>query len=123
MLKKQAFIFLFVGGSTVLVDYTSYILLSMADLDRDISKGLGFLAGAIFAYYANKKITFNYSGPKRIYQFAVIYVISLVLNISINSASLELLAHTEPATNVAFILATIASASFNFLGMKYFAFK
>lgn len=123
MLKKQAFIFLFVGGSTVLIDYTSYILLSMADLDRDISKGLGFLAGAIFSYYANKKITFNYSGTKRIYQFAVIYIISLVLNISINSASLELLPHTEHATNVAFILATIVSASFNFLGMKYFAFK
>lgn len=123
MLKKQAFIFLFVGGSSVLIDYTSYILLTITGLDRDISKGLGFLSGAIFAYYANKKVTFNYSGPKRIYQFIVIYVISLVLNISINSASLELLPQTEPATNVAFILATIVSASFNFLGMKYFAFK
>lgn len=123
MLKKQAFIFLFVGGSSVLIDYTSYILLTITGLDRDISKGLGFLSGAIFAYYANKKVTFNYSGPKRIYQFVVIYVISLVLNISINSASLELLPQTEPATNVAFILATIVSASFNFLGMKYFAFK
>jgi putative flippase GtrA len=123
MLKKQAFIFLFVGGSSVLIDYTSYILLTITGLDRDISKGLGFLSGAIFAYYANKKVTFNYSGPKRIYQFIVIYVISLVLNISINSASLELLPQTEPATNVAFILATIVSASFNFLGMKYYAFK
>lgn len=123
MLKKQAFIFLFVGGSSVLIDYTSYILLIIAGLDRDISKGLGFLSGAIFAYYANKKITFNYSGPKKIYQFSLIYIISLILNISINSASLELLPQTEPATNVAFTLATIVSASFNFLGMKYFAFK
>lgn len=123
MLKKQAFIFLFVGSSSVLIDYTSYVLLIITGLNRDFSKGLGFLSGAIFAYYANKKITFNYSGPKRIYQFAAIYVISLVLNISINSASLELLPQTEPSTNVAFILATIASASFNFLGMKYFAFK
>lgn len=123
MLKKQAIIFLFVGGSSVLIDYASYILLTIVGLDRDFSKGLGFLVGAVFAYYANKKITFDYSGPLRIYHFVAVYAISLGLNIGINSASLALLPQTDTATNLAFIIATSVSASFNFLGMKYFAFK
>lgn len=123
MLKKQVLIFLFVGGSSVLIDYTSYILLTIADLDRNISKGLGFLFGAVFAYYANKKITFNYSGPLRIYQFFAVYSITLVFNIGINSAILAILPQTDAAINVAFILATAVSALLNFLGMKYFAFK
>ncbi len=123
MLNRQALIFLFVGGCSVAVDYTSYSILSKLGIDINISKGLGFLIGTFFAYFANKKITFNYSGPQRFFKFIAVYGISLILNIGINSASLALLPEIIASTSMAFILATLVSAIFNFLGMKYFTFK
>jgi putative flippase GtrA len=123
MLNRQALIFLFVGGCTAVVDYACYGILSYIGININISKGLGFLVGTIFAYFANKKITFNYSGPKRFFKFIAVYSISLILNIGINLASLALLPETSASTNIAFILATAVSATFNFLGMKYFAFR
>ncbi len=106
-----------------MVDYASYSSLSNIGININICKGLGFLIGTFFAYYANKKITFNYTGPERFFRFISVYSISLVLNIGVNSISLVLLPQTNLSTNVAFTLATAASAMFNFLGMKYFAFK
>jgi putative flippase GtrA len=124
MLKnREVLIFLFVGSCSVAVDHASYSILSKVGIDLNISKGLGFVIGTIFAYFANKKITFNYSGPQRFFRFSAIYGISLILNISINSVSLALLNQSSTSTNMAFILATLASATFNFLGMKYFTFK
>jgi putative flippase GtrA len=123
MLNRQALIFLFVGSCSVAVDYVSYSILSKLGIDINISKGLGFLIGTIFAYFANKKITFNYSGPQRFFKFIAVYGISLILNIGINSASLALLPEIIASTSMAFILATLVSAIFNFLGMKYFTFK
>jgi putative flippase GtrA len=123
MLNRQALIFLFVGSCTVIVDYASYSSLSDVGIDINISKGLGFLIGTLFAYYANKKFTFNYSGPERFFRFTSVYSISLILNIGVNLISLALLPQTGLSTNLAFTIATVASAIFNFLGMKYFAFK
>jgi putative flippase GtrA len=123
MLNRQALIFLIVGSCTVVVDYACYSILSNIGININISKGFGFLMGTIFAYYANKKITFNYSGRERFFKFFAIYGISLILNIGINLASLALLPETSVSTNIAFVLATAVSATFNFLGMKYFAFK
>ncbi len=123
MLNRQALIFLFVGSCTVMVDYASYSSLSNAGININISKGLGFLIGTLFAYYANKKITFNYTGPERFFRFISVYSISLVLNIGVNLISLALLPQSGLSTNLAFTIATVASAIFNFLGMKYFAFK
>lgn len=123
MLNRQALIFLFVGSCTVIVDYASYSILSKIGINLNISKGLGFLIGTLFAYYANKKITFTYTGPERFFRFISVYSISLVLNIGVNLISLALLPQSVLSTNVAFTIATVASAIFNFLGMKYFAFK
>ena len=123
MLTRQSFIFLFVGSCTVLVDYAGYSFLSNIGVNVNISKGLGFILGTIFAYYANKKITFNYTGPERFFRFIAVYGISLILNIGINSASLALLSQMSASTTIAFILATAVTATFNFFGMKYFAFK
>ncbi len=123
MLAKQAIIFLFIGGCTVAVDYAIYTLLITSQLNTNIAKGISFLLGTIFAYFANKKITFNYTGSKRFHRFLLIYSISLIINIFMNAVCLSLLPQAQSMTNLAFVFATGSSAIFNFLGMKYFAFK
>ena len=51
--------FLFVGSSTVIIDFIIYSILYLIGFDSKISKSLGFISGTIYAYYMNKNITFK----------------------------------------------------------------
>ena len=51
--------FLIVGFTTVVIDFITYRILLYLDSPLVIAKGLGFIAGTAFAYFANKIWTFN----------------------------------------------------------------
>ena len=58
--KSEAGRFLLVGSTSVLIDFIVYLfLLFVLGLETKISKGIGFSSGALFAYFANRKFTFN----------------------------------------------------------------
>ena len=125
LLHSQAGRFLLVGGATVLVDFVVYVLLLFVGIETNASKGVSFSVGAVFAYFANKGYTFN-SHKKGLYRFmlfSVLYGLTLVVNISANELVLFLLDKTQLFIVFAFLVATIVSATLNYLGMKYIIFK
>jgi len=126
MIKRELKIFLVVGVLTVLVDFCSYrLILWLLQGQISVAKALGFLAGTIFAFWANRRYTFNVQRPVHgdIPRFALVYLLSLGLNVGINTAILHALGREQLMLLAAFVLATGVSASFNFIGMKWFVFR
>ncbi len=126
MIHREAGVFLVVGCITVLIDFTSYTLLqSWTGLPVDVAKGLGFLIGTAFAYFANRHWTFGHKEPERgsAWRFAVLYGITLAFNVLVNATSLYALQGMVWSRQGAFLLATGVSAFLNFLGMKYLVFR
>lgn len=117
--------FLVVGFATVGVDYLSYQLFLAFGLPVALAKSSGFITGTVFAYFANKLWTFSGSTPAKnsAFRFSVIYASTLALNVLVNSFVLHLLAGFPSAVQIAFVIATGASATANFLGMKFYVFR
>jgi putative flippase GtrA len=128
MISREALTFLAVGLLTVLIDALTYRLLSQV-LALPWAKALGFLTGTVFAYVANRKVTFRQRqvASGSVWRFMVLYGLALLLNTAINSTMINLLKGwlDDPAVRltVAFVVATGASAIWNFVGMKWFVFK
>lgn len=126
MIKRELIIFLIVGASTVLVDFMTYRgLFQFQVLEVSMAKATGFLAGTLFAYFANRFWTFGHKShaPGSAWRFSALYASTLGANVLINAVALKLLADTAFAFQLAFLFATGVSASLNFLGMKLFVFK
>jgi putative flippase GtrA len=126
MIKHELVIFLFVGILTVLIDFVTYSGLMWINLlGLDMAKAVGFVAGTIFAYFANRIWTFGHKthAPGSAGRFIVLYAMSLGANVWVNAFALGLLAPVMLAVEMAFLLATGVSAVLNFLGMKWFVFN
>jgi len=126
MIKRELAIFLVVGATTVLVDYTGYRgLIGLRVMEADMAKTTGFLAGTLFAYSANRFWTFNTKShlPGSVWRFSALYASTLAANVLINALALTLLADVAAAIQLAFMLSTGVSACLNFLGMKLFVFR
>lgn len=125
MIKRELSIFLVVGSLTVLVDFVVYRGLLWLDVTSiDIAKGISFLAGTVFAYFANRFWTFSHQSVASgsVWRFATLYLSTLIANIAVNALALAALVNVSSAIQWAFLLATGVSATLNFIGMKYFVF-
>ena len=122
---SQMMRFLFVGGTTVLIDFIVYSTLLLFGNTTQISKGVGFFVGTVFAYFANKKVTFRSrnSGLLKFLLFILLYLFSLSANVVTNEIVLYILNYTKLSFLLAFLIATALSASMNFFGMKYIIFN
>jgi putative flippase GtrA len=125
MIRRELSIFLVVGVTTVLIDFTTYRGLVWAGLGVDVAKACGFLTGTVFAYVANKLWTFGHKqhAPGSAWRFVLLYGATLGANVLVNAVALRSLADTRFSVQIAFLLATATSATLNFLGMKFFVFK
>jgi len=122
--RKELLTFLVVGLTTVLLDYLFYFTFLKFDFLPSIAKGLSFLLGAIFAFVANSKWTFQMPvKPQRLPIFFLLYLSSLVTNVAINFSVMRYFGTSLFVLNIAFIVATSFSAAMNFLGMKFWVFK
>ena len=126
MIKRELAIFLVVGATTVLVDFVTYrSLFQFGSMNVNIAKVGGFLIGTFFAYCANRIWTFGHKPHARgtALRFAILYGSTLSANVAINSLALKLVGNEFDAIKLAFLIATVVSASINFIGMKYFVFR
>lgn len=125
MIRKELAIFLVVGSLTALVDYLAYRSIVLVGLlETNLAKGVGFLTGTVFAYVANRLWTFGaraHAGGS-VVRFAILYGITLLVNIYGNALMLSILYGFSYSVQVAFVIATGLSATLNFLGMKHFVF-
>lgn len=126
MMRRELGIFLLVGALTVVVDFATYRSLVQAGiLGVDPAKAAGFLIGTLFAYFANRFWTFGRTqhAAGSGWRFVALYACTLVANVAINALALNLLTGYVFAVQLAFVLATGVSASFNFIGMKLYVFR
>ena len=116
--------FIIVGGTTVLIDLISYFILVYSGFDTYLSKGISFSIGTVFAYFANRKYTFQSSktGLLRFIAFTLLYLSTLVINVVSNEIVIKLIGDDTTSLLVAFFTATALSATLNFIGMKYIVF-
>ncbi len=122
--RTQVARFLVVGTTTVAIDFAVYSLLLLLGGAVASSKGIGFVAGTLFAYFANRLWTFTARGGlDRIAKFFVVYGVNLCVNVGLNSVVLALLGYEQIDIVLAFLVATGTSATLNFLGMKFLVFK
>lgn len=138
--KKQLTKFVLIGGLAVLTDlacYYAFLNLIPDDAFRGpmdneaVSKCLSFLCGLSVTYWFNKRWTWRRRDRDtgRLMRFLLVYSISLLLNVGINSGMLYLLLN-EPLFAgwplkylIAFVVATGTCSAFNFLGQKFWIFK
>jgi putative flippase GtrA len=141
--SKQLVKFGISGLIAVAVDFIVYYALSQF-LGINLSKGLSFCSGMLVTYNLNKYWTWRQTDKnnKRLALFTALYLIAMVVNIVANHYALQLLPDSTFFANLqystgelielaalkidkvlAFIIATAVSASFTFLGQKYWLFK
>lgn len=141
--SKQLTKFGLVGITAVMVDLFVYYLLSQF-IDVNLSKALSFASGTFVTYNLNKFWTWRQTDKNttRLFLFLVLYAMSLLINVGVNSLALQYLPKSEIIISlrdlgnevsplfamktdkfVAFFIATAVSSVFNFLGQKYWVFK
>ena len=122
--RKQLNYFIIIGILTVLIDYLVYNLLQKINLNVSEAKALGFISGTVFAFLANRNITFKNNDNiwGHLYKFLILYSGTLFLNVTINNNLLNWLTDFHFKFQLSFVIATSTSAIINFIGMKYFVF-
>lgn len=126
MIRRQLSVFLVVGGLTVLVDFLVYRgALALRPDSVSVCKVIGFLAGTLFAYVANRWWTFGHTrhGHSSAWRFALLYAVTLGFNTGVNAGVLHVLSDFPWRITAAFLCATGVSCVLNFLGMKFFVFN
>ncbi len=126
MIRRELCLFCVFGALTVLIDYLTYHGLSSSQhLPLGIAKGVGFIAGTVFAYFVNRFWTFGGKHHKGggVVRFSLLYALTLLTNIGINELAFVALNTLEGFVQIAFLIATVVSATMNFIGMKFFVFK
>ena len=123
--NKELLKYIFVGLSTVLIDFLIYKFL-IKFIVIYLAKTISFLSGTFFSFQLNRTWTFN-SGKKTLSQFIkylIIHITSLVLNVFINSLLLNTFSKNYFLSyEVSFLIATLTSATYNFLFIKIFIFN
>jgi len=124
LLSIQLRRFILVGSTTVFIDFICYFGCLELGIKTSLAKSIGFIAGMIFAWFANRNYTFSSRCSRhRFFAFTLLYILTLVLNVSVNQYCLLLFGTSSIAVLFAFVVATGISAFTNFTGMKFFIFK
>ncbi len=138
-LKKQLVKFTLIGLLAVSVDLLCYFILLntlpeklfQAVGNEALSKSISFMCGMTVTYFLNKFWTWKKKdrSHKRMVKFVVLYGIALLINVGTNSALLYILHQYRNFVDlpfkylIAFVGASGLSASFSFMGQKFWVFK
>ena len=123
--NKELLKYIFVGLSTVLIDFLIYKFL-IKFIVIYLAKTISFLSGTFFSYQLNRTWTFKSGKPKlsQFIKYLIIHITSLVINVFINSLLLNIFYKNYVLSyEVSFLIATLTSATFNFLFIKIFIFN
>jgi len=118
---KKEIKFLITGGSSTLLDYVIYMLLSNS-INISVSKVISMSIASIYSYFINKKWTFTNKEKVSLWQVSK-FVICQVINIAVNTTTNYLIYNLCGNRTIAFIIATGVAMVVNFLIQNYFVFK
>ena len=124
-IPKSLLRFLITGSLTVGVDAVVYIVLLWSGLGINLAKALGLAAATIFAYFVNRSWTFvaPHRGLRQFIAFLILYASAIGLNVGANYGVVVMLGYGRQSLILAYFVATALSATWNYLGMRYFVFR
>lgn len=120
-MKNSAIKFCITGGSSTLIDYCIYMLLSV-HLNPNIAKIISMFIAAVYSFFINKKWTFQNNERMNlimILKYAVCQIVNIFVNVNVNCIFLKI---TEIKT-VAFIIATGMAMVVNYLIQRIVVFR
>ncbi len=122
LINKYKFIkFIFVGGSSTLLDFIIYLLLSNV-IAMSFAKCFSMIVSCTYSFFLNKSWTFNDKqkiNTKQIILYIIVQAINITTNVTINQLGYII-------TNnklLAYIIATGISMIVNYLLQKNIIFK
>ena len=118
--KSQAR-FLVVGGSSTLLDFVIYMLLS-TKVDITISKCISMSISSIYSFFINKNWTFSDS-EKITIVLALKYILCVLINIGVNTLVNTLTFSITNNKTISFIIATGIAMIVNFVIQKEVVFR
>lgn len=124
---KEGFVvflnFIIVGFLATSVDYFIYQILIQADLNLNVSKGISYSAGIIAAYIGNTFFTFRTKRSNPML-FCLVYFVGFLINVSVNYlVNIGLGKESANLVTFSWVIATISSATTNFLMLKRWVYK
>ncbi len=118
--KSQAR-FLVVGGSSTLLDFIIYMLLS-TKLNITISKFISMTVSSIYSFLINKNWTFN-NKNKITFILTFKYILCVFINIFVNTTSNTLIFNLTNNKIISFLFATGIAMIVNYTIQKKIVFK
>lgn len=116
-LRRDLTFFLFVGAVATSIDFLVYFILVDFGAPKNLAKSISFLCGVYLGYLGNVRHTFRHAIPHP-FKYLLIYSISLILNVTVNGLGYSIWENSL----LCWIFATTTSTTFNFLGLRHFAF-
>ncbi len=121
-LKKTNIIkFLIVGGTSTLIDYFIYMIISLR-INLITSKCISMVCACIFSFFANKNWTFNIK-TKINRKMLSSYISVQIINIGVNTFSNYLLFQILHSKTISFVFATGIALVVNYILQNHFVFK
>ena len=121
ILQNKILRFLLVGGCSTAIDFVVYMLLFNL-ISINFAKAISMLIASIFSYIGNKLFTFKDNNKTNVYyliKFYIVFFLNFLTNVMINNITFAV---TQKKV-IAFVIATFAGMSVNYLGQKFFVFK
>lgn len=122
----QSLRFILVGGVAFLLVNVLYISLVLLGLAIIPSSMIAYFSGTIFAFFLNRRFTFQSKYKASVFEFgkyAALYIVTLAFNTLVNWLLLKLIADIEYGLAIAFAISTMLSAFVNFVGLKIVVFN
>lgn len=121
LFRNKLLRFLIVGGCSTLIDFAIYMLLSLW-IQISAAKTISMLAASVFSYAVNKSFTFqdkNKTNAGYLLRFYIVFAANLLANVAVNYVCFGMTGDKI----IAFVLATLAGMTVNYIGLKFFVFK
>lgn len=113
--------FLVVGGSSTLLDFIIYMLLS-TKLNIIISKLFSMMISSVYSFLINKNWTFN-NKNKTTFILVFKYALCVCINIFVNTTSNTLLFNITRNKIISFVIATSIAMVLNYTIQKRIVFR
>ncbi len=125
-MKRELGLFAINGLVSVGISFWVYLALADNGMQLYLASGVGYVAGMAYGFFANKSLTFGNKEEIRLRKvviYCVLYLATLLINMSANVLMLAILADFTIRIQLAFFVAISLSTVLNFLGLKYFVFS
>lgn len=124
-LKTQLWRFLVTGGLSAIVDFGLYVLLyKFADLQPDLAKIIGWIAGTTTAYLLNRRWTFRAPpSTRRLIAVWALYITTFVVQVGLNHLLLRAFDYSATGVVVAFVIAQGTATVINFIVQRLVIFR